>query len=239
MDYGAAANRGRLTVGHAKIMLTASTGGLRPDPARLSEMVAHAHRMGFPVAIHAVERDAVVAAALAIGDAPALWDTDDSRHLDRIEHCAECPPDVLELVAQSGAMVVPNPGFLHYDGERYLRAVAADLMPHLYPVRAMVDRGIPTALGSDAPVIEPNPWASMAAAMSRQSASGVDLGGVAVKSVAQALALHSAQRRIKPGMLADLVVVEPDPFRVSARDLPAVCSVATIVAGRLTWRNGV
>lgn len=239
LDYGAAANRGRLTVGHAKIMLTASTGGLRPDPARLSEMVAHAHRMGFPVAIHAVERDAVVAAALAIGDAPALWDTDDSRHLDRIEHCAECPPDVLELVAQSGAMVVPNPGFLHYDGERYLRTVEADLMPHLYPVRAMVDRGIPTALGSDAPVIEPNPWASMAAAMSRQSASGVDLGGVTVKSVAQALALHSAQRRIKPGMLADLVVVEPDPFRVSARDLPAVCSVATIVAGRLTWRNGV
>ena len=238
LGYGVAANRGRLTVGHAKIMLTASTGGLRPDPARLSEMVAQAHRMGFPVAIHAVERDAVVTAALAIGDAPALWDTDDSRHLDRIEHCAECPPDVLELVAQSGAMVVPNPGFLHYDGERYLRTVAADLMPHLYPVRAMMDRGIPTALGSDAPVIEPNPWASMAAAMSRQSASGVDLGGVAVKSVAEGLALHSGQERITPGMDADLAVLEPDPFAISMADLPTVRAVATIVGGRLVWRDG-
>ena len=103
--------------------------------------------MGFPVAIHAVERDAVVASALAIGDARPLVAEDGSRVRDRIEHCAECPPDVLELVAQSGAMVVPNPGFLHYDGERYQRTVAGELMPYLYPVGALVERGIPTCLG--------------------------------------------------------------------------------------------
>ena len=237
--YGASANAGRLAVGRAKIMLTASAGGLRPDPARLSEMVAHAHALGFPVAIHAVERDAVVASALAIGDTLPVKTGDDRRIRDRIEHCAECPPDVLDLVAQSGAMVVPNPGFLHYDGARYLRTVADDLLPHLYPVGALVDRGVPTCLGSDTPVIEPNPWASIAAAVSRQSAAGVDLGGVSVKSVAQALALHSGTPRIAPGMLADLAVVEPDPFTVSARDLPAVRSVATIVAGQLVWRDGL
>ena len=237
LGYGAAANEGRLAVGHAKIMLTASTGQLRPHPARLAEMVAHAHQLGFPVAIHAVERDAVVASALAIGDSPPLVAEDGCRLLDRIEHCAECPPDVLELVAQSGAMAVPNPGFLHYDGERYLRTVAGDLLPHLYPVAALVDRDIPVALGSDAPIIEPNPWASIAAAVSRQSAAGVDLGGVGVKLVAEALVLHSSNRRIAPGMPADLAVVEPDPFTMSIADLPAVRSAATIVAGRLAWRD--
>ncbi len=238
LGYGATANQGQLTVGHAKIMLTASTGQLRPDPAQLAEMVAYAHELGFPVAIHAVERDAVVASALAIGDAPQSLAGGGDRIPDRIEHCAECPPDVLDLVAQSGATVVPNPGFLHYDGERYLSTVAGDLMPHLYPVAALVERGIPTRLGSDAPVIEPNPWASMAAAVSRQSAAGVELGGVSVNSVAEALALHSSARRITPGMPADLAVVEPDPFAVSVKDLPAVRSVATIVAGRLAWRGG-
>ena len=239
LKFGFTANQGRLTVGHAKIMLTASTGQLRPDPERLAEMVAHAHELGFPVAIHAVERDAVVAAALAIGDALALWDADGSRLRDRIEHCAECPPDVLELVAQSGAMVVPNPGFLHYDGERYLRTVAGDLLPHLYPVGALVGRDIPVALGSDAPVVEPNPWASLKAAVSRQSASGIDLGGVGVQSVADALALHSGNRHIAPGMAADLAVVEPDPFTTSIPDLPTVRAAATIVAGRLVWRDGL
>ncbi len=240
LGFGATANDGLLTVGHAKIMLTASTGALRPDPARLYEMVAQAHKLGFPVAIHAVEHDAVVASALAIGDSSPLLVAEDGRRLlDRIEHCAECPPDVLELVAQSGAMVVPNPGFLHYDGERYLSTVATDLLPHLYPVGALVARGIPTALGSDAPVIEPNPWASMAAAASRQTAGGTDIGGMKVPSVVGVLALHSSQRRIAPGMPADLAVVEPDPFEVSEGDLPDVRAVATIVSGRLVWCDGL
>ena len=190
LGFGATASVGMLSVGHAKIMLTASTGQLRPDPSHLSEMVAHAHELGFPVAIHAVERDAIVAAALAIGDAtPVLSRRRSAVSLDRIEHCAECPPDVLELVAQSGAMVVPNPGFLHYDGERYGHTVARDLVQHLYPVGALVSCGIPTGLGSDAPVVEPNPWASMAATVSRKSLGGVDLGGEGVKSVAEALGL--------------------------------------------------
>lgn len=238
LGYGATANGGALVLGNAKIMLTASTGQLRPDPAQLTEMVVYAHGLGFPVAIHAVERDAVVAAALAIGDVPPIKAADGKLPLDRIEHCAECPPDVLELVAQSGAMVVPNPGFLHYDGERYRRTVAADVLPHLYPVGALAARGIPTALGSDAPVVEPNPWASIAASVTRQSGSGVHLGGFGVRSVAEALALHSGGRRITVGMPADLAVVEPDPFTIPSADLPNVRSAATIVAGSVVWRDG-
>ncbi len=238
LGYGATASRGLIAVGHAKIMLTASTGQLRPDPAQLADMVAHAHALGFPVAIHAVERDAVVASALAISDAPPIKASDGRLPLDRIEHCAECPPDVLELVVKSGAMVVPNPGFLHYDGERYSRTVATDALPHLYPVGALISRGVPCALGSDAPVVEPNPWASIAAAVTRQSGGGVELGGVGVMSVAEALALHACARHIAAAMPADLAVVEPDPFAISAAELPAVHAVVTIVGGQLAWRDG-
>ena len=239
LGYGATSNAGRLAVGHAKIMLTASTGPLHPHPDQLARMVAHAHELGFPVAIHAVERDAVVATALAINETPQVITHDGSQLLDRIEHCGECPPDVLELVAQSDAMVVANPGFLHYDGERYRRTVDADLLPHLYPVGALVSRGVPVALGSDAPIIEPNPWASIAASVTRQSASGVHIGGVGVTSVAEALDLHSGKRRIAPGMPADLAVVEPNPLAISAADLPSVRAVATIVGGRMVWRHGI
>lgn len=235
LAYGATASQGLLTLGHAKIMLTASSGQMRPDPARLAEMVAQAHTLGFPAAIHAVERDAIVAAALAIGDAPPVKASDGNRIPDRIEHCAECPPDVLALVAQCGAMVAPNPGFLHYDGERYVRTVATDLLPHLYPVGALVARRVPVALGSDAPVVEPNPWASMAAALSRLTASGTEIGGEKMRSMAEALALHSGQGRIAPGMPADLAVVEPDPLTTPAADVPNVRSVATIVAGHVAW----
>ena len=192
-----------------------------------------AHRMGFPVAIHAVERDAVIAAALAIMDNPS------SVGRDRIEHCGECPPDVAELVAQSGALAVPNTGFLHYDGERYLRTVPDELLPHLYPAGALALLGVPIALGSDAPVVDPNPWAALAAAVTRRTAQGNHLGGVGLSSVARALDMHTGSNRIAPGCPADLAVVEPDPFATPMDRLPEVRTVLTMVNGRVVWRDKV
>ena len=233
LGYGDAACDGMLTVGHAKIMLTASSGQLRPDPDELCEIVAMAHRMSYPVAIHAVERDAVVAAALAIGDHPPPVGQ------DRIEHCGECPPDVAELVAQSGARVVANTGFLHYDGERYLRTVSGELLPHLYPAGALDAIGVPVWLASDAPVVEPNPWASMTAAVSRRTAAGAPLGGVGFLSVADALDMHIGNNRIALGCPADLAVVEPDPLATPVVDLPGVRAVLTMVGGIIAWHSGI
>ena len=231
--YGDTDCGGMLAVGHAKIMLTASSGRLHPHPEQLSEMVALAHGMGFPVAIHAVEQDAVVAAALTLTDHPPPVGQ------DRIEHCGECPPDVAELVAQSGALVVPNTGFLHYDGERYLHTVSDELLPHLYPAGALDALGVPVALGSDAPVVDPNPWAAMAAAVTRRTAAGAPIGGIGFPLVAGALDKHTGGNRIAPGYPADLAVVEPDPFTTPMADLPAVRAVATVVAGRVAWRSGI
>ena len=222
-----------LSVGHAKIMLTASSGRLHPHPQELCDTVAAAHRIGFPVAVHAVEQDAVVASALAIAEHPA------PAGRDRIEHCAECPPDVADLVAQSKARVVTNTGFLHYDGERYRKTVSGDLLPHLYPAGALHSMGVPVALASDAPVVEPNPWAAMAAAVSRRDASGVALGGVAVPSVADALAMHTGGNRIAAGCPADLAVLESDPLAIAMADLPGVRAALTVVGGRIARRRGI
>ena len=233
LGYGDTVCNGMLTVGHTKIMLTASSGRLHPHPEQLSEMVAMAHGMGYPVAIHAVEQDAVVAAALTLIDhLPPVGQ-------DRIEHCGECPPDVAELVAQSGALVVPNTGFLHYDGERYLRTVSDELLPHLYPAGALHALGVPVALASDAPVVEPNPWAAMTAAVTRRTAAGSPIGGIGLPSLAHALNKHTGSNRIAPGYPADLAVVEPDPFTTPMADLPAVRAVATVVAGRVARRSSI
>ncbi len=233
LGYGDTVCNGMLTVGHAKIMLTASSGRLHPHPDELSEMVAMAHGMSYPVAIHAVEQDAVIAAALALTDHPTPVGQ------DRIEHCGECPPDVAELVAQSGVLVVPNTGFLHYDGERYLHTVSDELLPHLYPAGALDALGVPVALGSDAPVVDPNPWAAMAAAVTRRTAAGAPIGGIGFPSMAHVLEMHTGANHIEPGCPADLAVVEPDPFSTSLADLPAVRAALTVVAGRVAWRSGI
>ena len=185
------------------------------------------------MAIHAVEREAVVASALALADHASTVGH------DRIEHCGECPPDVAELVAASDARVVPNTGFLHYEGERYLHTVHEALVPHLYPAGALAARGVRVSLGSDAPVVEPNPWAAMAAAVGRCTAQGNRLGGVGLPCVSVALDMHTGGRRIAPGSPADLAVMEPDPLTTPLEDLPEIRSVLTVVAGRVVWRDGI
>ena len=143
-----------LRLGHAKIMLTLTSGTLHPSQSELQEMIAAAHDMGFPVAIHCIEEEAIAAAtaALIANRKPGLP--------DRIEHCAEGTSHLLEAVKKSKAAVATQPGFLYHNGGTYRRSVDARLLPHLYPAGALMRSGVATAFGSDAPVIDPRSVAS-------------------------------------------------------------------------------
>ncbi|MEK7815180.1 MAG: amidohydrolase family protein, partial [Chloroflexota bacterium] len=64
LRYGDGDNSLRL--GAAKGMLTLTTGTLHPDAQQLREMVVETQRSGFPIAVHAVEREAVEAVTRAL-----------------------------------------------------------------------------------------------------------------------------------------------------------------------------
>ncbi len=148
-DLGFGGGDDTLRLGHAKVMLTLTTGALHPCVAELRQMVMQAHRAGFPVAIHAIEQEAVAAAASVLGQETTLAalspDSSPSqrgvrwfppfakggqggfRVLDRIEHCAECPPALLAQVLRGGATVVTQPGFIYWNGDAYQQRVATEL----------------------------------------------------------------------------------------------------------------
>ena len=95
------------------------------------------------------------------------------------------------------------------------------------------------ANGSDAPVEELDPWAGVAAAVLRHWREDQRL------TVAQALHAtcvaptwlsHDERLRgtLVPGRLADLVVLDRDPFAVEGEGLAEVQVVATMVGGRWT-----
>ena len=53
-------------IGHVKRMLTRTTGLLVPSYKDVADQVVRAHNLGFPVAIHAVEEEAIRTAVNAI-----------------------------------------------------------------------------------------------------------------------------------------------------------------------------
>ena len=245
----------QLRLGHAKLMLTMTTGALHPGIRELEEMVALCHRSGFPVAIHAVEEEAVAAAAEALTNVPSPERTGQASGTagDRIEHCSECPPELVQRVKASGATVVTQPGFIYWNGDRYLRQVSPRLLPHIYAIEALARAGAPVAFGSDAPVIDPAPWPAIYAAVSRTSREGSQLPGArdsgavpllaALRryTVAGACSEGTGDRKgvIAEGNLADMTLVDADLNGVEPSRLKDIRTVLTIVGGELAWDAGL
>ena len=255
----------RLRLGHAKIMLTLTTGALHPDTAELAELVSAAHSQGFPVAIHAVEQESIAAVAalpalsrpIPTVPTPAV-PAAPSRPIprNRLEHCAECPPELLTQLRRCGLTVVTQPGFIYWRGENYREQVAPELLPYLYPLAALSQAGIPLAFGSDAPVIDPSPWPALYSALTRRTAadhplpiapSAAPKPGLTLESALRAYTRGSAWAEgmetrkgiIKPGMLADLVLVDTPLPQAAAAALKNTQARLTLIGGQVAWADGI
>lgn len=250
-----------LALGHVKVMLTLTSGALHPAPEELRAMVRRAREAGFPVAIHAVEAEAVEAAAdtlLSAGRPPivplAKGDYRGGvlrrkggcmRH--RIEHCSECPPAVLAKLKRAGATVVTQPAFLYFSGQRYLDQVPHEMQPWLYRIRSFAETGLRPAASSDAPVADPNPLVGIYAAVTRRARTGEVLGAEERVPPLEALAMYTLnaaraafQERdrgsISPGKLADLVLLDRDITGPGHDELLQARVVITLTGGEVAYQ---
>ena len=237
-----------LRLGHIKVMLTMTTGALQPNLKELREIATEACQAGFPVAVHCVEQEAVIAAAQVIAELPAL---PPGVPPHRIEHCSECPPDVLAAVQRSGASVVTQPGFIHWNGPGYRKNVDAELQPHLYPIGAIAGTGVQVAFSSDAPVINPNPWPAIHSAVTRNDYAGQPFpesngsGRVSIESALRMYTLSCAESEgtqadkgsITSGKLADLVLVDANPLSIDPDGLKDIKARMTMVGGKVVWEG--
>ena len=244
---------GRLRLGHAKVMLTMTTGDLQPGIPELTAIISRAHLEGFPVAIHAVEEEAIRAACRALSESGKHHSNFPAgTPMDRIEHCSEGTTEAIRRVKAAGAMVVTQPGFVHWNGERYRENVDPGLLPDLYPVGRLATAGVPLAFSSDSPVIDLDPWAGIAGAVSRRTREGRPLpereGASQRVPVLDAISRYTRggaisegtgdwKGRLREGMAADMVLVDRDPSEAGPMELPGIKTVLTMVGGRVLFEN--
>ena len=261
----------RLRLGHVKQMLTLTTGGLHPPVDDLAASVARARQSGFPVAIHAVEQEAVLAAISAIGSKSPANRSAGCRATtiskpppggmalvprDRIEHCSECPPSLVQEIRRCSVAVVTQPGFLYWNGDRFLQRVDPDMQRHLYPIGAWLEAGVPVGFSSDGPVIDPSPWPGIYSAVTRLTSRGnrlppgkslTETQGISIVDALRACSWGGAwaegnearKGSIRPGKFADLVLVDADPTGVAPQAWLGIRAVLTLVGGRVTWEGGI
>jgi predicted amidohydrolase YtcJ len=225
---------------HAGVKIVIGEGSA---PEEIAEAVAIADRAGAQVALHAVEGGPLVTALEALR---RLGSERVRRRRHRIEHAALCPTALSEEIARAGATVVTHPDFLRLFGERYTSELEPEEHDGLYPLKSLLDAGVPVALGSDAPIGVSRPLATIESASRRITAGGRILGASQAVDVAQALELHTyagataagletVLGSIEPGKLADLVLLDADPLTVPVDEVASIGVRATLVGGEVAW----
>jgi predicted amidohydrolase YtcJ len=242
LDYGYGDTTLRL--GAVKFTLDETRGQLNPSQEELNESVLRAHRAGFQVAIHAIEESTVQAAATALENCLHRSRKGDPRH--RVEHCSLCPPPLLRRLKAVKALVVTQPAFIYYSGERYLSDVTDTQLPWLYRTMAFLKSGLRPAASSDCPVVPCNPLVGVYAAVTRMAESRQTLSPKEAISAEEALRMYTLagayasfeeqlKGSIEVGEMADLVVLSADPTAVSPEELKEIRVEKTIINGEVVW----
>ena len=223
------------TLGSQTAWLQDGSGVEITSGAELAEIVRAGADAGLPVAVHAIGDRANQEALDAFEVTRDVWAPLGLR--PRIEHAQLLRS---EDVARFGALgVTASVQFSHAPSDRDLAdRYWAGMTDRAYAFRSLLDTGATLVNGSDAPIEELDPLAGIRAGVRRtvderpawhpEQAVTVEQAFHAT-CVAPAWLAQSERRRgrLVPGLLADLVVLDRDPFD----DLDAQV-VATMVGGR-------
>jgi predicted amidohydrolase YtcJ len=206
----------------------------------LAEIVRRGAEAGLPVAVHAIGDLANRDALDAFAETRAVWQPLGLR--PRIEHAQLLAAEDLPRFAELG--VAASVQLSHAPSDRDIAdRFWAGKTDGAYAYRSLWDSGALIANGSDAPIEELDPWAGVCAGVLRtidERPAWHPEQRLTLEEALQATTVNPAwlagdeRRRGKliPGYLADLVVLDRDPFEVSPEELPQIEVVATMLGGR-------
>lgn len=227
----------------------ATTGLPFLSETQLKNLISRAAMDHFQVAVHAIGDAANATLLSAIEDVAQTYQGD---RRWRIEHAQIVDPADIPRFGQNGIIASMQP--IHQTSDRTM--AEARLGPNrlngAYAWASMLRAGARLAFGSDAPVEVSDPFAGIAAAITREGADGQPAGGWQPQEKltrTQALAAYTTGAafagqaeaklgQLKPGWRADFVLVDVDPMTDSADRIRRTRVLQTWVAGKPVWELG-
>ena len=228
-----------------------ATRGLLVTPEdSLRQWIGAADSAGLHVAVHAIG-DRANALLLGIYDSVAKAHGNRDRRF-RIEHAQHLRPQEIPRFAALGVVPSMQPYHEADDGRWAAKRIGPNLIKGTYAFRSLLATGARLTFGSDWTVAPIDPLLGIQAAVTRQTLDGKNPEGwvpeqkipvedaLRCYTVNNAYAVFAEKRRgiLKPGFLADIVVVNQDLTRIPATRIGQARVVATIVGGRVVYRRG-
>lgn len=237
--FGDGSLGGHTAAMHAPFSDLDTVGQLRFDPVSSKSLAQTALDLGGVVAIHAIGDRANAAVLDFYRDLVRGGAAADRL---RIEHASVLGPAEVEAFAELGVTASVQPAFLASETEWLEKRVGPERMQWTYPLRTLIDNGVPLAGGSDCPVEPPHPLWGIATARDRcglvpeQALSAQEALDLFTRDAARALL---EPEPLRPGSPADFIVLDTDPVSASPTELRDAEVLATYVSGERVPTEGV
>ena len=228
-----------------------STSGLAMwQYEELEKMVIAADKMGFQLGIHAIGDKANNWILNAFEKAIDVNGRRDSRHRD--EHTQTVMLSDIPRFAQLGVIPSMQPTHCISDKLFYEKRVGYERCKGTYAWRSLIDAGSTLAFGTDYQVEPLNPMEGLYAAVSRKDRLGEEGDGwfpeqkltmeEAIKyyTLGSAFAQFMEDRKgiLKPGYLADIVIVDKDLLTIPESEIMKTKVDYTITGGKVVYNSG-
>ena len=215
------------------------------DADRFADICIAADRRGLQIAVHAIGDGAVRRVLDGYEAARQANGARDARH--RIEHIELIDRADIPRMAALGvvASVQPShpPGALDFPLFPTLDKIGRARWRDAYLTRSLRDAGARIVFASDWPVADVNPLRSIQAAVTRAPYDGAQDETVSLRealaayTIGGAYAEHTDDRKgmLRPGYLADVVILSGDIEAVPPDRISSLQVVTTICGGRVVW----
>jgi predicted amidohydrolase YtcJ len=212
------------------------------NDTQLLNMMSRAAMDDFQIAAHAIGDGANEQVLSAIEELAKDYKGD---RRWRVEHAQIIDPVDIPRFAKNGIIASMQP--VHQISDRLMAEarLGPARLAGAYAWKTLTTAGVPIAFGSDTPVESPDPFAGLAAAITREGADGQPFGGwqpqerlgrveaidAFTRGAAYAGFAEDRFGTLTPGMRADFILLDIDPLISTPGDLRNAKVVETWVGG--------
>ena len=215
----------------------------------MREWISGADAAGLQVMVHAIGDRAIRDLLDLFLDAVEANGERDRRF--RMEHAQHIHPDDIERFAVQGIIASMQPYHAIDDGRWADRVIGPERARTTYAFRSLIDSGARVAFGSDWTVAPATPLEGIYAAATRRTIDDAYPDGwvpgqkISVEQALRAYTTDAAytsfeedrKGSLKPGMLADFVILDRDITSIPAETIPDTAVLRTVVGGRTVYQR--
>lgn len=220
-------------------------------PEEMRALVLEAHENDFSVRVHTIGDQAIHLMLDYYQEAEERY----GRKVflqHTLEHLENFQAEDLPRLARLRIVPSVQPAHALADPEGVERDLGQDRVQLMWPFRSILDAGAVMAFGTDAPVVDVNPFHGIYNAVTRQSVYGAQPEGgwqpqekieawEAVRAYTSGAARAANASRLtgtlEPGKFADLCVVDRDILTCDPEDIPHARCVLTILGGKIVYQK--